>query len=77
MARNSENKPCPVFSDDAKCFCLMGAIARVYDSSKQPTLRIVRADIMARFGESSIGWFNDKPETNYEAVIALCKKLDI
>jgi hypothetical protein len=78
IARNSEGFTVNVQSKEATCFCLLGAVYRVYGKSEFPTDIPQLATIykeLSKLGHDSLTGFNDT--TSYEDVIKLVKKLKI
>ena len=75
LARDKEG--CQTYSSyapDAVCWCLDGAIFKVYHNHK---IRCEIVDKIELFINTSIPEWNDAPQRTHKQVLALCKKLDI
>ena len=61
MARNAEQNPCPVDSEQVTCFCMMGAISAAHLKGSYSLLTPGQVwNVIAReIRTDSIGFFND------------------
>lgn len=80
MARNSKNEKTFPRSPEACCWCLAGAFIKTYihvpyQEYNDLLLKIEKELVL--MGYSTMYQFNDAPETTYENVINLCKRLDV
>jgi hypothetical protein len=78
FARNKDGVMVDESSPDAVCWCLDGAVCRVYPDV-QDQVRVksrIRVHLQNKGYGTSIWGFNDEIAT-HEAVVALCKELDI
>lgn len=73
-SRNKKDRPVLPLSRNAICWCLEGAIFKVYRNHK---IRCEIVDKIELFINTSIPEWNDAPQRTHKQVLALCKKLDI
>jgi hypothetical protein len=74
MARKVTGHPVPPESNEAVCFCVMGALARCYPVY---TKRFVLEEVIRERVEKAISEWNDSNSTTHEDVIRILKELDI
>jgi hypothetical protein len=72
-ARDVNNHVCLSDSANAKCWCLLGAISKVYPCSD--FMRVVKK--VANVTKENIPSWNDRPERTFDDVRNLCLELDI
>jgi hypothetical protein len=81
-ARDGNGGKVPDYSEEAKCWCVSGAIWKCY---RKPYEKVrVQLDVgemhrrlLKRIGEVEIPLWNDAPERTHAEVIAVLKELDI
>lgn len=73
-ARSVYGAPIDPRSNEAVCWCLVGAIARCYGDDVH--FHNVRNLIADKVGRTEASW-NDTPKRTYSEVYALVKELDI
>lgn len=72
MARDSKGNSVNSTDINATCWCLLGAIRKVYGASYAK-----RIYLLWNYLGCDIGEFNDDPTTTYEDIIKLVKELDV
>lgn len=70
-----------IFTDKAVCFCVSGAIAKIYDLkgsgwSEHPVYEELYKKLAER-GSGNPVYFNDNPDTTFEEFVAVLKELDV
>lgn len=75
-AINSMGEMVSSISDNAKCFCIIGAIAHCYLIQNFDIYKDNISKVMFRLPVEIATW-NDAPERTYEEVHSLLKELDI
>lgn len=80
LAKNAKGETTLPTSQDAVCYCLMGALMKCYGNKS--SIIPIEAKVRKALGEdqfhggSYVNW-NDDPQRKYEEVLALVKELDL
>ena len=69
-AKNKRGKSVSVWSEEACCWCLAGAMIRCYGIAEEPDTRL-RTAIENRAGHRLLTQFNDDPERTFAEVRAV------
>lgn len=79
-ARNSIGNIVSSYDPTAVCFCLIGAIFRIYPDDYPNAFNervAIHKQLEGRLSNHDIVGWNDAPERTHEEVLALLKELDI
>ena len=74
FARDEAGKKVQSTDESAVCFCVMGAISRVYGTDRS---RLWEKVVLSRPYTLSIPEWNDDPGTTHAEVVGLLKELDV
>ena len=75
-ARDKDGQSVSAHSDEAVCWCVLGAIIKCYGYLECPESRIVRTGLIEKYKHGMITNFNDI-EASHEQVVSLLKELDV
>jgi hypothetical protein len=73
-ARNHDGDTVASCSDDARCWCLLGAMFRCYADKD---IAKIELKILDQTNKITVAQWNDDPDRTHQEVLDLCRQLDI
>jgi hypothetical protein len=76
FARDRHGAAISEYSDDATCFCLVGAIHKCYEDDTDGEYNALM-QLEGALNVDSLPRWNDEPERTHEEIVGVLKKFDI